>query len=357
MACGFRRLISMSEQADAGGGGGQHSPITAAFLQQVPLFAGLTADELHDLVAVMQPIELAPGQLLWRQGQTADALNLLSGGRIGIFLRQPGGTEVHLTTLGPGEVLGEVPLIDGGTRSATARALDRARLWSLSRADFVALTQRRSPTALALRRRICAVACTRLRDRYQQLASSLAPGSPSGASEPPTAAQLTESAPPDEYLSSLAFFRDFPADHLRSLVERSQLFMISRRCVLEHEGDAPLGCYVTLNGAVEMTIERGQQRIPIGLAGPGRAFSYVGLIDGKTAPVTVRTRELSLLLRIAPETFAGYFHGATAESHAVFNAIERDLMGALRRNDLGFVRAVGTAAIRTSVMAPQPRTP
>jgi hypothetical protein len=73
--------------------------------------------------------------------------------------------------------------------------------------------------------------------------------------------------------------------------------------------------------------------------------------------VTVRTRELSLLLRIAPEPFAGYFHGATAGPDALFNAIERDLMGALRRNDLGFVRAVGTAAIRTPAMEPQPRTP
>ncbi|MDE2451574.1 MAG: cyclic nucleotide-binding domain-containing protein [Gammaproteobacteria bacterium] len=346
----------MSEQADSGGLP-EGSTIAVAFLQQVPLFAELTADELHDLVAVMEPIELAPGQLLWRQGQAADALHLISGGRIGIYLRQPGGTEVHLTTLGPGEVIGELPLIAGGTRSATARVLERARLWSLSRVDFAALTLRRSPTALALRRGICAVACTRLRDRYQQLANSLPPDVPPGASEPPTAAELTESAPPDDYLSNLAFFRDFAADHLRSLVERSQLFMIPRRRVLEHEGDAPRGCYVTLNGAVEMTIERGRHRIPIGLAGPGRAFSYVGLIDGKTAPVTVRTRELSLLLRIAPEPFAGYFHGATAESHALFNAIERDLMGALRRNDLGFVRAVGTASIRTSAMAPQPRAP
>ena len=134
----------MSKQADAGGGGQGHSTITVTFLQQVPLFAELTADELHDLVAVMQPIELTPGQVLWRQGQAADALHLISQGRVGIYLRQPGGTEVHLTTLGPGEVIGELPLIDGGTRSATARALDRARLLSLSRVDFAALTLRRS---------------------------------------------------------------------------------------------------------------------------------------------------------------------------------------------------------------------
>ena len=180
MGCGFRRLISMSKQAGAGGDGQEGSTITVAFLQQVPLFAELTADELHDLAAVMQPIELAPGQLLWRQGQAADALHLIRGGRIDIYLRQPGGTEVHLTTAGPGEVIGEVPLIAGGTRSATARALDQARLWSLSRVDFAALTLRRSPTALALRRGICAVACTRLRDRYQQLANSLPSGLPPG---------------------------------------------------------------------------------------------------------------------------------------------------------------------------------
>jgi CRP-like cAMP-binding protein len=165
--------------------------------------------------------------------------------------------------------MGELPLIDGGTRGAAARALDRARLLALSRVDFAALTLRRSPTALALRRRICAVACTRLRDRYQQLAGSLVPGAPPGPAEPPTAAELTQAAPPDDYLSNLAFFRDFGADQLRSLVAGSQLFMIPRRRALEREGDASGGCYVTLNGAVEMTIERGRQRIPIGLAGPG----------------------------------------------------------------------------------------
>src|SRR5260221_4399721 len=155
----------MSEQADAGGGP-EGSTITVAFLQQVPLFAELTADELHDLVAVMQPIELAPGQLLWRQGQAADALHLISGGRIGIYLRQPGGTEVHLTTLGPGEVIGELPLIAGGTPSATAPLLDRATLWSLQLVGFAALTLRPRPTGLALRRRWRAVPCTRFSDPY-----------------------------------------------------------------------------------------------------------------------------------------------------------------------------------------------
>jgi len=272
-------LISMSKQADAGGGGREGSTITAAFLQQVPLFAGLTANELHDLVAVMQPIETrGPANCSGVKGRRPDALHLIRGGGIGIYLRQPGGTEVHLTTLGPGEVLGELPLIDGGTRSATARALDRARLWSLSRADFAALTLRRSPTALALRRRICAVACTRLRDRYQQLANSLAPRLAvrrvrAADGRPADRVGATGRIPEATWRS----FATSPLITCGRWSNRSQLFMISRRRVLEHEGDAPRGCYVTLNGAVEMTIERGQQRIPIGFAGPGRAFSYVGL--------------------------------------------------------------------------------
>ena len=162
MGCGFRRLISMSKQADAGGGR-EDSTITVAFLQQVPLFAELTADELHELVAVMQPIELAPGQLLWRQGQEADALHLIRGGRIGIYLRQPGGTEVHLTTLIPGEVI-------GGTAADRRRDAQRngsrprpgaavvAQPGRLRRADAAAKPDRAGAPAQDVRRRVHPVA-------------------------------------------------------------------------------------------------------------------------------------------------------------------------------------------------------
>ena len=78
--------------------------------------------------------------------------------------------------MGPGEVLGEVPLLDGGRHSATARASEPTSLLSLSRADFAALVSGLHPTAFALKRRIAGVACARLRQQLAGLAASLGGG-------------------------------------------------------------------------------------------------------------------------------------------------------------------------------------
>ena len=321
-----------------------------AFLQSVPLFGPLAASELRDLAAAMQPVELEPGALLWRQGEPADALHVIVRGAIAIHLRRPGGTEVQLATLGAGEVLGEVPLIDGGVRSATARIVAPTRVLALSRADFAALTLRRNPTAFAVRRQVCALACARLRERYAELAGSLgeARAGPRDPTPLPEAGEPDSTAPPVEYLTSLPFFRDFTGDQALALIERSQLVFVPRDELVTREGDAAGGLHVTLRGAVELAIVRGQRRVPIGLAGPGHAFSYIRLIDGGAQPLTTRTRERTLLLRVPPDVFDAYFDGDTAASYALFNGIERDLMATLRRKDRGFVRAVGSAAARGS---------
>ena len=78
---------------------------------------------------------------------------LIVDGRVSVSLRLPGDRAVEVATMGPGEVLGEIPLLDGGRHSATARATEPASLLSLSRADFAALVSRRHPTAFALKRR------------------------------------------------------------------------------------------------------------------------------------------------------------------------------------------------------------
>jgi CRP-like cAMP-binding protein len=101
--------------------------------------------------------------------------------------------------------------------------------------------------------------------------------------------------------------------------------------LLLREGAHPDVAYVTLNGAVEEALGRGQRRIRIRLAGPGRAVGYVGLVDGRPSPVTVATRERALLLAVPRAAFADLFEGATALSFAFVEAVERDLVTALRQ--------------------------
>ena len=313
-------------------------------LESVPLFADLPANELEDLVGVMQWIERPSNAPLWRQGQTADGLHVIVEGKIAISLRQPGGSELRVATLGPRDVLGEVPLLDGGTRSANARVESAARLLFLSRPDFEALTLRRHRTALTVRRRILSLVCERLRKAYGELATTLGGELEGGPrSSPPGAGELTDISPPNDYLRRLAFFKDFAASELLELLGRSQLALVARGRILAAEDDPARALYVTLNGAVEEAIERGNQRIPVGLAGPGRGFSYLGLIDGGPTALIARARERSLLLVVPEPVFQEYFHGSNSTSYALFAGVERDLITALRRKDVGFVRAVRAA--------------
>ncbi len=310
-------------------------------LREVPLFADLPVDELGDLVRVMQPIKRESGALLWRQGEVADGLHVIVDGEIMVSLRRPGGVQLPVAALGAGDVVGEVPLIDGGTRSASARVERTARLLFLSRADFGALTVRRHPTAAAVRRRICALVCTRLRRNYEHLAASLVPASGNDQPAPTGQAQEIDVArPPIGYLRRLAFFEGFDEPDLNEVVDRSCLRFVTRGHVVAAEGDSPRACYIMLNGAVEEAIERGDRRIPIGLAGPGRAFGYIGLIDGQTSALTATARERSVMLVVSASLFDECLNGSSSASRAFFTAIERDLMRTLRRTDAGFVRAV-----------------
>ena len=96
------------------------------------------------------------------------------------------------------------------------------------------------------------------------------------------------------------------------------------------EGTPSTAYYLTINGAVEKVLVRGDWRIRVGLAGPGRAFGYEGLIDGRPSPVTAITRERALLLVLPRDPFEQLFNGEDAVSRGLLDVIQRDLMATLR---------------------------
>lgn len=302
-----------------------------AFLPTVPLLEGMSEVEIAELAQIMRRQELSAGQVLWRKGDEVKGMLLIVDGRISVSVPLPGDRVVEVTSLGAGEVLGEVPLLDGGHHSATATVAEPATLLSLSRADFAGLVSRRHPTAFALKRRIARVACARLRDQLAGLATSL------GGDAPPEApadeiAELEFRGPPDsKYVRRLAAFHDFDSLALWGFLTAGRYALCAPGRTLITEGTPSTACFVMINGAVEKVIIRGDRRIRVSLVGPGHAFGYETLIDGGPSSVTATTRERTLLLVLPQEPFERMFKGEDNVSHAFLDVILRDLMANLRQ--------------------------
>jgi CRP/FNR family cyclic AMP-dependent transcriptional regulator len=78
-------------------------------------------------------------ELIFRQGDPGDALLVVADGVVRVFVVSDQGSEMGLATLRRGDVFGELALVDGGSRSASAQALEDATLLSLPRSTFLEL--------------------------------------------------------------------------------------------------------------------------------------------------------------------------------------------------------------------------
>jgi CRP/FNR family transcriptional regulator, cyclic AMP receptor protein len=114
----------------------------AAFLSQVPLFASLGEKERLTLAETGRVRSFRPGEVLFHEDDPGHTLYVVRSGRVKIVLVGPDGRDTILHVYGPGECLGELSLIDGAPRCATAVAMDRLEVLVLYREHLVALLER-----------------------------------------------------------------------------------------------------------------------------------------------------------------------------------------------------------------------
>lgn len=115
------------------------------------LFAGLDEPTLDAVVAAMRPRQFRRGEVVFHVGDPGDALFIVTGGAIKITVPPDDGSEpAILTTIEPGGFFGELALLDGAPRSATARALGPTETLLLRRDAFGMLVDREPALRRAL---------------------------------------------------------------------------------------------------------------------------------------------------------------------------------------------------------------
>ena len=108
--------------------------ITAELLTHVPLLAGIEESELESVAARMADVPLRTGDWLIQEGEVAAFFIVLSGSLA--VTKRVGGHELELTTYGPGDYAGEVPLLLGAPALASLRAREPTRVARLQDQDF-----------------------------------------------------------------------------------------------------------------------------------------------------------------------------------------------------------------------------
>ena len=114
-------------------------------LRRVPLLSGLANRELEEVGRLADAVDLPAGRELTEEGGYGNEF----------FIIVDGGVEIErdcrrLRTLGAGDFFGEIALVDGGPRTATARTTEPSRLLMLGHREFHSLLDRFPKIQLAV---------------------------------------------------------------------------------------------------------------------------------------------------------------------------------------------------------------
>jgi CRP/FNR family transcriptional regulator, cyclic AMP receptor protein len=132
------------------------------FIRAVPLFAGLLPSEVDRITMVMNPIQVAAGEVVCTEGEPGHEFYVIADGEAAV--EHSGAVAAKLHT---GDHFGELALLDRGPRSATVRAVSDCRLYVLQEASFAAVLNE----VPALAQKLMASLARRLRHVESQLAA------------------------------------------------------------------------------------------------------------------------------------------------------------------------------------------
>jgi uncharacterized membrane protein len=123
-------------------------PVNAAFLEGIPLFQTMDDVERAAIAALMDEISFQAGQQLFHERDQGGICYILRSGRVELSVIDESKEKLVVDVLEPGELCGELSMLDGGTRSATAVALTMVEAVVLRRPEFIEFIRKRPDASL-----------------------------------------------------------------------------------------------------------------------------------------------------------------------------------------------------------------
>ncbi len=298
------------------------NPALEQFLRSIPLFSLVEPPEMMDVLRLLRPVTLEPGEVLFKQGEAGEAMWILgTGAEVSVSATPPGGKRpVAVAYARAGETVGEMALVDDGARSGNAVVTQGGPAHHISAIDFHSLRQTYKPAAFKILRRICMDLCGRIRATNERIVPGRSTG-PGGqtAVDSSTRARL-------EDIDSFEPFRTLPQVVKLALGQKLTVVESSGIQPIFAEGEVADAAYFVLSG--EVTVGRGGRTLAT--MGPGQMFGLVAAIDGGTRSASCLTSGPAKLLRLSDADFDALFAAGNKIAFRIVDLVARQLVGHLR---------------------------
>lgn len=108
-------------------------------LEACPIFSSLAAPDLDWLLEGADTLRFGPGEIVLRHGDPSDHVLIILTGSLTVETGKSAKGAVAMNRLEPGELLGELGVLQGAPRTATVKALEPCELLRIPQSDFLAL--------------------------------------------------------------------------------------------------------------------------------------------------------------------------------------------------------------------------
>ncbi|NET56687.1 MAG: cyclic nucleotide-binding domain-containing protein [Symploca sp. SIO2E6] len=309
-----------------------------AFFSSLPLFQSLTLEDLDDILLFAEPFSLEADTILFRQGEVVPGMYWLREGRVKLYADVPGNDLVEIETVGGGDIVGELSLLDRGLSLTSGVTLEPTSGYFLSNLQFEMLRSSLRTSALKVMKCLRLKICNRIRLRTAQIAATFAAWETKAmpdAGMQEHKRQLDAAACPStldhSMLQSIPLFRLFSVSELEDFLAPMQLWNFPRGHVLYTEGSPADNCLITISGALRTTIYRDNKYEHLAVYGPSRLVGVVGLIDGGTYPATCAVREQTTLLEMNRSYFETLYQGNKDINFKFLHIVNQELAIELRK--------------------------
>lgn len=296
------------------------NPALEAFIRGIPLFSLVDQGDLTEVLRLLRPVELTPGEVLFREGEPGRAMWVLGEGvEVSISSSQGHQRPLVVAYAKKGDVVGEMALVDDGPRSGTAVVTLGGHAHQIDAQEFHAMRATFVPAAFKMLRKVCIDLCVRLRQTNERIV-------PSGQLHVETPAPPVGARPELALVDRFPAFRALPAVVKAALASKLEVVKVDEVTPIFAEGEPANGAYFIVEGEVSV----GRNGKTLANLPAGTMFGVVACIDAGARSASCVTTGAALLLRMRDQDFDQLFAAGHRFAFQMVDLVARQLVQHLR---------------------------